>query len=651
MKSDIIPIVFSTNDSYAKYASVAIQSVIESADSQHLYRIVILYADLNSANIDLLQRMSTENVSVECIDVTTEWQQIEAVLSLQNGEDGKAPCSHISKETYFHIFALKILHNEDFVIYSDCDVVFLRNPADLLDEVRSEDDNAVIYGVRNASSIGTKVYVERKLGISVEKYINAGMFVINVRRAKQVGLSDICKGLLRRSSEFMYVDQDMINMALSSIPNSLVLLDPRWNFQWHPADKSLLNMCKCMKEDFLLARTMPYMIHYTSASKPWKHPYKTYADFFWKIAEHSPFFSQLNLQEAENGPKILSNVDFANVNSEPKVSIIIPAHNAGKTITRCLDSVFNQTLQEIEVICIDDGSTDNTFEVMHEYLYKNVPCLIIKEKQCGAAEARNAGIRHSTGKYYYFLDADDYIEQNALELIYDNAERNKADVVIFDAYHVNQEDEVGFPNAYLYKKYISPLVFSPAEAGEYLFILTGASVWNKLYRADYIKRESLLFQQLDVADDTFFSILSLAFAGCISICNERLIYHTIDGQTNQMSGIDKFPLNQSRALLTVKQVLIEYDMFDIFKHSFVNRAAQNSVKTISRINTYDVFESTYQKYREELFVKLEIADKSREYFFRDELYTDIQSIIGKDCDVDVFENRKNYCSISGGKKK
>lgn len=648
MNSVVVPIVFSSNESYAKYLSVAIQSVIECSDDIHSYKLFVLYVDMTKESIALLQQMSTEHVSVECVNVNAEWKHIESVLTLQNDSNDNAPCSHISKETYFHIFAPKLLSDEDYFIYSDCDVVFLRNPADLIEEIRKGDEAAVVYGVRNYSSVGTKVYVERHLNLSVENYINGGMFVINTKSAQKNGWTEICEGLLRRSSEFLFVDQDMINMALDAIPNGLSLIDPRWDFQWHPAEKSLLNMCKYTREDFIKARMSPYLIHYTSSSKPWKEPHKAYAEHFWKIAEKSPFFSQIASQKTDRRPELYTN---AVGSGKPKVSVIIPAYNESATIARCIESVFNQTLSDIEIICIDDGSTDSTFDVMSGYLNKECSFKIIKEKKSGAAEARNAGIRNADGKYLYFLDADDYIEKEALQLLYDNAEQNGSDVVVFDTFQVDQHGNIGLPNAYLYKKYSPPDVFSPLKAGEYLFILTGASVWNKFYRADYINNKSLLFQQLDAADDTFFSMLSLAFADRISICNRRLIYHTIDRQESQMSGIEKYPLNQSKALMSVKQVLTEYDMFGTFEHSFVNRAAQNFVKTISRINTYSIFEQTYRKYREELFVKLGIMDKPKEYFFREELYTDILSVIERDCDKDVFENRKNFCSISGGKQK
>ena len=650
MDSSVTTIVFSSNESYVKYLSVAIQSIIECVDKQHFCRVVVFYVDMSDKSINMLRGMSTECVCVECLDVTDEWKHIESVLALQNGSGNKAPCAHISKETYFHIFAPKLLSEEDYIIYSDCDVIFLNDPANLIEEIKKSGIDAVIYGVRNFSSIGTGVYVEKHLKLSVENYINGGMFVINIKRAEREKWSDICEGLLKRSSEFMFVDQDMLNIALDGISNGLSLLDPRWDFQWHPVGKSLLNMRKCTKNDYIRARENPYMIHFTSSSKPWKEPYKEYAEHFWKIAEKSPFYSQLLLQKTERGPEIYMNSYACDMQTKPKVSVIIPAHNAESTIERCINSVINQSMSEVEIICIDDGSTDNTLVVLKKYMHGSNSFKIIKQKQSGAAIARNMGIKNSSGRYLYFLDSDDYIAKEALSVLYDNAEQAGSDIVIFDAYHVNQDGEIGLPKAYLYKKYIYHEVFSPLDAGNYLFILTGASVWNKLYRADYIKRQSLLFQQLDAADDTFFSMLSLAFADCVSICNDRLIYHTINNQNSQMSTIERFPLNQSRALMSVKQVLIEYGLFDIFEHSFVNRAAQNSVKTLSRINTYSIFEQTYQKYRKELFKKLGVIDKPKDYFFRDELYIDIKTIIDNECDAIAFEKRKEYCSISGGRK-
>ena len=112
----------------------------------------------------------------------------------------------------------------------------------------------------------------------------------------------------------------------------------------------------------------------------------------------------------------------------PLVSIIIPVYNVEKYLIECLDSCLNQTLQNIEIICIDDASTDNSSKILEEYAQKDSRIILIKQKiNKGQGIAKNLGINIATGKYLMFLDSDDWLELNAVELTYNQICRNKND--------------------------------------------------------------------------------------------------------------------------------------------------------------------------------------------------------------------------------
>ena len=100
------------------------------------------------------------------------------------------------------------------------------------------------------------------------------------------------------------------------------------------------------------------------------------------------------------------------------VSIVIPVYNVEKYLKQCLESVVNQTLDKIEVICINDGSTDNSLNILKEYEKKYNNIIIIDQENKGPGFARNIGMKRASGKYIYFLDSDDYIELNAMEICF-----------------------------------------------------------------------------------------------------------------------------------------------------------------------------------------------------------------------------------------
>ncbi len=124
----------------------------------------------------------------------------------------------------------------------------------------------------------------------------------------------------------------------------------------------------------------------------------------------------------------------------PKVSIIIPVYNVEKYLQRCLDSVVNQTLKDIEIICVNDGSTDNSAIILEEFSKKDERIKIVNQKNGGLSRARNTGLEHSNGDYIGFLDSDDWIDLDYYEKLHDAAERNNCDIAFADFIRKNEKN-------------------------------------------------------------------------------------------------------------------------------------------------------------------------------------------------------------------
>lgn len=116
------------------------------------------------------------------------------------------------------------------------------------------------------------------------------------------------------------------------------------------------------------------------------------------------------------------------------ISVIIPVYNVEEYLRECVDSVLVQTYQNFEIILVDDGSTDSSGRICDEYAEKDSRISVIHQENRGPSKTRNTGLNNANGKYIYFLDSDDYIENNALELLVVTAESNDADLVFFDAH-------------------------------------------------------------------------------------------------------------------------------------------------------------------------------------------------------------------------
>lgn len=114
-----------------------------------------------------------------------------------------------------------------------------------------------------------------------------------------------------------------------------------------------------------------------------------------------------------------------------KVSVIIPVYNVEEYLVKCLESVVNQTLQDIEIICVNDGSTDNSYEILKQYAKLDKRIILVDKENEGASAARNTGMQYSRSEYILFLDSDDRLQPETCEVVYNTAITDKSDLVVF----------------------------------------------------------------------------------------------------------------------------------------------------------------------------------------------------------------------------
>lgn len=199
------------------------------------------------------------------------------------------------------------------------------------------------------------------------------------------------------------------------------------------------------------------------------------------------------------------------------ISIIVPIYNASKYLKKCLDSLVNQTKKELEFILINDGSTDESESIIKSYNDNRIK--YFKRSNHGIGKTRNFGINKSTGKYIMFLDSDDYLEENACELLYEKIEKDKLDLVVCDFYNVIKETKVCEKNA-IFKN--TALKDKPD-----LLLNINLAPWNKIYRSDLIKNNNIKFIEDLKYEDAPFVALSLLKSKKIGKVDKPLINYVI----------------------------------------------------------------------------------------------------------------------------
>ena len=272
---------------------------------------------------------------------------------------------------------------------------------------------------------------------------------------------------------------------------------------------------------------------------------------------------------------------MSHLNSEIKVSVIVPIYNAGHYLRPALDSILDQTLCEIEVICIDDGSTDNTLELLKEYQKRDDRVRLVTENNAGPSIARNKGIVRARGEYMIFLDADDFYELDLLSTLVTLAEERSLDIAIagYDMYHDKQsrfeksidgESSVGCD---------PEDVISGSLYPDSLFQSTTGYVWNKLFKTAFIKEKELTFApELYVFEDVHFVMTAMAMAGRVGKTSRVLVHHRIYSNQSRPKLFKKYFDRVPLVYLKIKQFLVSRGVYVPFALSFLNVSVSRCYK-------------------------------------------------------------------------
>ncbi len=217
---------------------------------------------------------------------------------------------------------------------------------------------------------------------------------------------------------------------------------------------------------------------------------------------------------------------------KPKVTVIIPVYNAEDYIYGCLISIIKQTLKEIELIIVNDGSTDNTFSIISIFGQHDKRIKIINQKNAKTGAARNNALKLAKGEYISFVDSDDKLHKTALEELYKKANLNKSDVVICGAYSVKHNKKgKGYYSIEKIPHYLKNKVLKNNIIKKYIFSFP-TTAWGKLYNTNFLIRNNILFQTGCNGEDQMFFIKTMLLADSIYIINKNYYYYLKDRKTS-----------------------------------------------------------------------------------------------------------------------
>lgn len=295
----------------------------------------------------------------------------------------------------------------------------------------------------------------------------------------------------------------------------------------------------------------------------------------------------------------------------PKVSIIIPFFNPDDLFKRCIESAINQSLGEIEIICVNDGSTDDSAKIL-QYYAVDYPIRILNQKNQGAGVSRNNAIFESKGEYILFLDADDWIEQDTCEKLYAHAKKLDSDLVLFDVlWHLenNKSNRVSYFSKHSTIDF-NNLTFSCDFVKDKMMRGIYGVIWSKFYKSSFIKQKNIRFPSHKIYNDIEFHFKSMMLANKISYFPKIFYHYTyVDKPSLQKSFKGgEYELCWFDVIMGIRNFLNESHLFEEFKEDFLNYFIY-----YSQIKLEDI----HDNYKQQLFIRIKYFFESLNLNFND----------------------------------
>ena len=325
---------------------------------------------------------------------------------------------------------------------------------------------------------------------------------------------------------------------------------------------------------------------------------------------------------------------------EDLVSVIIPIYNASKYLSNTIECILNQTYRNLEIILLNDGSTDNSLCICNEYRAKDDRIIVIDKPNSGQGDTRNKGIEVASGKYIYFADSDDLMDLKLIETAVCGIKDN--DLYVFNYYHSYERKDGGRTNQkerdFLEGDY---RIGSDKERLKFIsnYFLNygcGFEVWNRLYRADIIKNRNISFPVFKpvIAEDACFNLFYLMHVNKLKVTNERLYYYLYRADSSMGSDRGIVRANQYNRLskclydyldsISYRYMISNFCVIHVrlLYHELMNLSLKDVSKELSKIEDYDFNSNRLAEARRKPLLFIEVLGfvKGIKYYFLSRYY-------------------------------
>lgn len=324
-------------------------------------------------------------------------------------------------------------------------------------------------------------------------------------------------------------------------------------------------------------------------------------------------------------------------------SIVISIYNGSKYLVNAMENLISQTYKDIEIICVDDGSTDDTYNILADFAGRDTRIKILRKDNEGPGIARNMGMEIAKGEYIIFLDIDDYFNKNMIERLCWVLEQEGADMVICKAriYDERYKSDRPFSLAMNTDILGGKDSFCPEEHYDTLLQLTGGFAWNKMFRSDFLKDNGIRFGSTYLYEDMLLTADSLISAGKIALVEDELIMYR---KNNKMSLSAKKDDNWDDLIEIFDQIrrkFIRRNLYPRLEKTYLNRLADTLYTAFSDYETETAFTGLYNYYKDNLKDKYARKDNS---FFYNRNTGELIKLLNNSCGaLDFLLSYKRFC--------
>ena len=317
--------------------------------------------------------------------------------------------------------------------------------------------------------------------------------------------------------------------------------------------------------------------------KTQKEYYENQMGIFSKFIKTIKKCKKKNTKEKPD-EKVKTSVSEPEQNVKPKVSVILPVYNVGKYLRQSLDSLINQTLKEIEIICVDDGSVDDSYDILEEYKQKDSRIKVIHKENKGTGAARNDGLRIAEGECIGFVDPDDWVKPNMFERLYNLIKEKNLDIAMCmpDGYDEKNNKMAPFP--YFvddnFKNIIDDRIFNWRDLSPFQYPMC---VWNKLYTKELFDKNHIEFAEgLDFEDHKVI-FGTLLTAEKIFFIREKLYVYRYNREGSVLTDNNRRLIDHIEIFNIVEKLMKDTNTFTPLKEDFLTYKIHNILYYYSMI--------------------------------------------------------------------